>query len=59
MKKLSSTVSPFLLLLIPFFVAVLFMMAGTDIEETHQRIQLQASFIQLPDFSQVKALFRP
>jgi len=49
MKKFISNVSPFLLLVIPLFIILLWMAGQTGKEVIQERIQLNASFISLPD----------
>ena len=51
MKWLSGNVSPFLLLLIPFFAAVFFAVVLSDSSAVEQRVQLSASFMSFPDLS--------
>lgn len=58
MKKIAKNISPFLLLLLPFFVAVLFMAIHSGAEMIQERIQLSASFIQLPQIDVMQVLFR-
>lgn len=58
MKKKLTTVSPFLLLLLPFFVALsLAWVIGTnDTEIVREHLAINASFITLPDFNIFQAL---
>ncbi|MGK6349722.1 hypothetical protein [Parapedobacter sp. DT-150] len=49
MKKFSSSISPFLLLIIPFLVALVLVAGNAGSEVIEERIQLNASFISLPD----------
>jgi hypothetical protein len=56
MKKFIGNISPFLLLLIPFFVALVLMAGQTASEIVQERIQLNASFIYLPEINVFKAL---
>jgi len=49
MKKLLSNISPFLLLVIPFFVGLILVAKQPQSEIIQERIQLNASFISLPD----------
>jgi len=56
MKKLTSNVSPFLLLVLPFFVMVLWVAGQTGKEVIQERIQVNASFISLPDTGIFKVL---
>ena len=56
MKKFTGNISPFLLLIIPFFVAVIIVAGQTGSEVIQERIQLNASFISLPDINIFKAL---
>jgi hypothetical protein len=51
MKRLIKNTSPFLLLIIPFLVAVLFMALQSGTEMIQERVQLSASVIQLPEFN--------
>ncbi|WP_262245520.1 hypothetical protein [Parapedobacter soli] len=55
MKKFISNISPFLLLIIPFFVGLILVAKQPQIEVVQERIQLNASFISLPDFNVFKA----
>lgn len=56
MKKFISNISPFLLLLIPFFVGLILVAKQPKDEVVQERIQLNASFISLPDVNVFKAL---
>jgi len=56
MKKFISNVSPFLLLVIPLFVILLWVAGQTGREVIQERIQLNASFISLPDTGVFKVL---
>jgi len=56
MKKFISNISPFLLLLIPFFVGLILVAKQPKNEVVQERIQLNASFISLPDVNVFKAL---
>ncbi len=58
MKKFTGNISPFLLLIIPFFVAVLVVAGQSGSEIIQERIQLNASFISLPDINVFKVLMR-
>lgn len=58
MKRLFNNVSPFLLLIIPFFVALLIVAKQTETKVTQERIQVNASFISLPDAGIFKAMLR-
>lgn len=49
MKKFSGSISPFLLLIIPFLVALMLVAGNAGSEVIEERIQLNASFISLPD----------
>ncbi|MEC3881584.1 hypothetical protein [Parapedobacter sp. 10938] len=49
MKKFLSNISPFMLLVIPFFVALILVAKQPQSDVTQERIQLNASFISLPD----------
>ncbi|GGC40429.1 hypothetical protein GCM10011386_35590 [Parapedobacter defluvii] len=49
MKKFVGNLSPFLLLVIPFFVILLWVAGQAGKEVIQERIQLNASFISLPD----------
>ncbi len=53
MKWLSGNVSPFLLLLIPFFAAVFFAVTLSDSSAVQQRAQLSTSFMSFPDLSAI------
>ena len=48
MKKMLSNISPFLLLVIPFFVGLVLVAKQPKSETTQARIQLNASFVSLP-----------
>lgn len=56
MKKFIGNISPFLLLTIPFFVGLILVAGHAGSEVIQERIQLNASFISLPDVSVFKAL---
>lgn len=56
MKRFIGNISPFLLLVIPFVVILLVMAAQTGSEITQERIQVNASFISLPEASIFKVL---
>ncbi|SEL58626.1 hypothetical protein [Parapedobacter koreensis] len=56
MKKFIGNISPFLLLVIPFFVALLLVAGQAGREVIQERIQLNASFISLPDVNVFKVL---
>lgn len=58
MKKKLSIISPFILLLLPFFVALtLAWSVGTnDTEVVRERLAINASFITLPEFNLFQAL---
>ncbi len=56
MKKFIGNISPFLLLIIPFFVGLILVAGQTRSEVIQERIQLNASFISLPDVNVFKAL---
>lgn len=56
MKKFISNISPFLLLTLPFFVAMLLMAGVAGSELIEQRIQLNASFISLPEINVFRVL---
>ena len=58
MKKFIGNVSPFLLLTLPFFVAMLIMAGVAGSELIEQRIQLNASFISLPELNVFQVLLR-
>jgi len=51
MKKFISNISPFLLLVIPFFVGLILVAKQPKNEAIQERIQLNASFISLPDIN--------
>ncbi len=58
MKKRLNTISPFLLLLLPFFVALTLAWAigANDTEIVREQLALRASFITLPEFNVFQAL---
>ncbi|MBK1439415.1 hypothetical protein JHJ32_05400 [Parapedobacter sp. ISTM3] len=56
MKKFIGNISPFLLLIIPFFVALILVAGQAGSEIIQERIQLNASFISLPDINVFKVL---
>lgn len=56
MKKFIGNISPFLLLIIPFFVVLVLVAGQTGSEIIQERIQLNASFISLPDVTIFKVL---
>ncbi len=56
MKKLFGNISPFLLLVIPFFVLLIWVAGQSGKEIVQERIQLNASFISLPDVNVFRAL---
>jgi len=56
MKKSIGNISPFLLLIIPFFVVIALVAGQAGSEIVQERIQLNASFISLPDVHVFKAL---
>ena len=56
MKKLIGNISPFLLLTIPFFIGLLLVSWQPKSDVVQERIQLNASFISLPDVNVFKAL---
>lgn len=61
MKKFIKNTSPFLLLTIPFFVALVLMgiHSGSEmIQENQEKVQLSASFIKLPEVNIFQVLFR-
>lgn len=51
MKQFIKNTSPFLLLIIPFFVAVVLMAVNSGSEMVHEKVQLSASIIKLPKFN--------
>lgn len=51
MKKFISNVSPFLLVTLPFFVALVLMAGLAGSELIQERIQMNASFISLPEIN--------
>ncbi|WP_257658273.1 hypothetical protein [Parapedobacter lycopersici] len=57
MKKFIGNVSPFLLVTLPFFAALLIMAGIAGSELIEQRIQLNASFISLPEINVFRVLF--
>lgn len=56
MKKLANTISPYLLLLIPVFIALLVLLVNPDQDGLEQSVQLHASFIKMPDISLFKVI---
>ena len=56
MKKISSNISPFLLLVIPIVVILLGVSGQTGQEVIEERIHLNASFISLSDTGIFKVL---
>jgi len=56
MKKIISNVSPFLLLIVPFFLILALVAARAGNELIQERIHLNASFISLPDPQVFKVL---
>jgi len=56
MKKFIGNISPFLLLIIPIFVALLLVIGQTGNEVAQERIQVNASFISLPEINVFKVL---
>lgn len=60
MKKFTNQISPFLLLIVPFFVAVVLMALYTGGEMIQERVQMNASFIQMPKinlFQVIQSIF--
>lgn len=55
MKTYLSNISPFLLLLIPIIIAAIVVCTHVDKELIHEKIDLNASFITIPKFLNVKA----
>lgn len=58
MKRFIKNTSPFLLLTIPFFVAIGIMAIHSGSEMIQEKIRLSASFIQLPEVNILQVLFR-
>ncbi len=58
MKKFIKNTSPFLLLTIPFFVAIVLMAIHSGGEMIQEKIQLSASFIKLPEVNIFQVLSR-
>lgn len=58
MKKRLSTINPFLLLLLPFFVALAlaWTIGSNDTEIVREQLALRASFITLPEVNVFQAL---
>lgn len=56
MKKFISNISPFLLLVIPFFMGLILMAKQPQSEIVQERIQLNASFISLPEVNVFKVM---
>lgn len=56
MKTYLGNISPFLLLLIPIIVAAIVVCTHVNKETIHEQIDLNASFITIPEFLNVKAL---
>lgn len=48
MKKLANTVSPYLLLLIPVFIALVILLANPNDEELGRSVELHAAFFRIP-----------
>ncbi|QNL51210.1 hypothetical protein H8S90_06400 [Olivibacter sp. SDN3] len=55
MKTFISSISPFLLLLIPIMIAAFVVCTHVDKEIVQERIELNASFIKVPKFLNVRA----
>jgi hypothetical protein len=56
MKKLANTISPYLLLLIPVFIALVVLLVNQDQDALEQSVQLRASFIKMPDVNLFKVV---
>lgn len=57
MKKTIKNVSPFLLLTLPFFVALILMAIHAGSEMLIEKIRLSASFFSLPELRVFRAFF--
>ena len=57
MKKLSKNTSPFLLLILPFFVVMAVMALHAGSELIIEKIQLSASFIKFPEYDLIRVFF--
>lgn len=58
MKKLIKNTSPYLLLTLPFFVAMGFLAMHSSSEMIQERIQLSASFIAFPKLDVFQVIIR-
>lgn len=58
MKKLIKNTSPYLLLTLPFFVAMGFLAMHSGSEMIQERIQLSASFIEFPKLDVFQVILR-
>ncbi|HZH55134.1 MAG TPA: hypothetical protein VFD72_05745 [Sphingobacteriaceae bacterium] len=58
MKKLIKNTSPYLLLTLPFFVAMVFLAIHTGNEMIQERIQLSASYIAFPKLDVFQVILR-
>jgi len=57
MKAYIANISPFLLLLIPIIVAAVIVCAHVNKEMIHEQIDVNASFITIPKYLNVSAIF--
>lgn len=56
MKKLVNTISPYLLLLIPVFVALVILLINPNNDALERSVELHASFIKMPDVNLFKVV---
>jgi len=57
-QSIGKYMSPFWLLTIPFFMAFALMLVGNSTEILQEKIQISASFIELPKVDFLRVLFR-
>lgn len=48
MKKLVNTISPYLLLLVPVFMALVILITKSDSEQLRQSVEMHAAFFKIP-----------
>lgn len=58
MKNILKHISPFIFLIIPFFIAVVLLAFFSTAGVVEEKIQLSASFIELPKFNIWHVFFR-
>lgn len=61
MKKLVSTISPYLLLLIPVFIAIMVLLFNSENDILKQELELHAAFVKIPQinvFEVIVSFFR-